>query len=269
MVTGCAGSKGTRQTFGRSLALRQNSRNSAAPFDSALLVRSQAESTRQPRAWSALSAAPVAVHAAFRSSITSMPARFLSRKITLRSSAAPMRLPGRPSVPARRPSISMMPLRVRSRCGTPTGPTSGDTPAIGGTRGLLSQKLSLLFCTQSGVTTTGMRAGAMMPGAAALLSRCQAQALREPSSTGRPAALSSAAAAGEGAQALSISADTSGTTDRSAYIALPSRSAARVLIHGMPWLPMAARSSATLRARPIFIQLSAERTLSVLASRIA
>jgi hypothetical protein len=29
----------------------------------------------------------------------------------------------------------------------PTGPTSGDTPAIGATRGLLSQKLSLLFCT--------------------------------------------------------------------------------------------------------------------------
>jgi hypothetical protein len=114
-----------------------------------------------------------------------------------------------------------------------------------------------------------MRAGAMMPGAAAVASRFQAQALREPSSTGKPAAFSSAAAAGEGAQVRSMSADTSGTTDRSAYMALPSRSAAMVLIHGMPWLPMASRSSATLRARAIFIQLSAERTFSVLASRMA
>ena len=135
--------------------------------------------------------------------------------------------------------------------------------------GLLSQKLSLLFCTQSGVTITGMRAGAIAPGIAAAASRFQAQAEREPSSTGRPAALSSAAARGEGAQRFSISAETSGTTERSAYIALPSRSAAMVLIHGMPWLPMAARSSPTLRASAICIQLCAERTFIVLTSRIA
>jgi len=49
----------------------------------------------------------------------------------------------------------------------------------------------------------------MTPGAAAVMSRFQAHALREPSSTGRPAAPSSAAAAGEGAQAWSMSADTS------------------------------------------------------------
>ena len=42
-----------------------------------------------------------------------------------------------------------------------------------------------------------------------------------------------------------------------------------VLIHGMPWLPIAERSSDTLRASAICIQLWAERVLSVLTSRIA
>ncbi len=162
-----------------------------------------------------------------------------------------------------------MALRVRSRWGVPTAPTSGETSGAGAMSGWLSQKLSLLFCTQSAVTTTGMRAGGMRPGAAAEASCRHAQALRAPSSTVRPAALNRAAAAGEGAQARSCSPDTSGTTDRSAYIAWPSRSAARVLIHGMPWLPMARRSSATLRARAMRIQPSTERTLSVLASRRA
>jgi len=80
---------------------------------------------------------------------------------------------------------------------------------------------------------------------------------------------SSAAARGEGLQLCSIAADTSGTTDRSAYIALPSRSAAIVLIHGMPWLPSAVRSSATFLACAIRIQLATDRTFKVFASRIA
>ena len=79
--------------------------------------------------------------------MTSMPARFLSRKMTLRRSVALILLPGNPSVPASRPRISMIALRVRRRWGVPIGPTSGDTSAIGAVSGLLSQKLSLLFCT--------------------------------------------------------------------------------------------------------------------------
>src|SRR5437764_12934308 len=117
--------------------------------------------------------------------------------------------------------------------------------------------------------TTGKCAGAMIPGDAALASRDHSQALREPSSTGRPATFSSAAARGEGLQPCNIAAETSGTTDRSAYIALPSRSAAIVLIHGMPWLPFAVRSSATFLACAIRIQLATDRTFRVFASRIA
>src|ERR1700730_17493677 len=114
-----------------------------------------------------------------------------------------------------------------------------------------------------------MCAGAMIPGDAALGSRDHSQALREPSSTGRPGTVSHAAACGEGLQACNIAADTSGTTDRSPYIALPSRSAAIVLIHGITWLPSAVRSSATFLACAIRIQVSADRTFRVLASRIA
>src|SRR5204862_8081670 len=95
------------------------------------------------------------------------------------------------------------------------------------------------------------------------------QALREPSSTGRSAAFKSAAARGEGLQRCNIAAETSGITDRSAYIALPSRSAAIVLIQGMPRLPSAVRNSATFRACAIRIQLAVDRTLRVFASRIA
>ena len=86
---------------------------------------------------------------------------------------------------------------------------------------------------------------------------------------GSPATVRSAAACGDGLQSCNIAAETSGTTDRSAYIALPSRSAAIVLIHGIPWLPIAVRSSATFLACAIRIQLAAERTFRVFASRIA
>ena len=45
------------------------------------------------------------------------------------------------------PSQQKAEFAVQSTSGVPIGPTSGDTSAIGGVSGLLSQKLSLLFCT--------------------------------------------------------------------------------------------------------------------------
>jgi hypothetical protein len=74
----------------------------------------------------------------------------------------------------------------------------------------------LLFCTQSGVITTGMREAGVSPGIAAAASRFQAQSAREPFSTGMPAPASRPAARAEGAQRWSMAAETSGTTDRSA-----------------------------------------------------
>ncbi len=132
--------------------------------------------------------------------------------------------------------------------------------------GLLIQKLSLLFCTQSRRTATGMRSIGIQPGTGEDGSRCQSQLLRDPSSTVRSAALNNAAAAFDGAQRASCAASMSGTTLTSAYIALPSRSAAMVLTQGTPSLASVARMSPTLWSRLKPSQMSMARTFSVFAS---
>ena len=91
-----------------------------------------------------------------------------------------------PSLPVTRPMIMASALRVRSDRGVPVSPMIRANP-VSGCAGLDSQKLSLEFSTKSRRCRLGSSAGPKIPGVAESGSVPQAQADREPSSTGSPA----------------------------------------------------------------------------------
>ena len=127
------------------------------------------------------------------------------------------------------------------------------------------------FITQSRRTVTGRFFGPKIPGrwASESVPQLQSEVARVPSSPGRPATSKSTRPTGV-MHFWASAFGTFGTTEWSAYNALPARSAAVVFTHGIPpALSWRASRSRALVALPMSRKVSIVRSCSPLASRIA